>query len=101
MQVRIALKTIFTKAERFLLRNNKAFVLQSESSSSDSTDDGKKDLVIAQELIDKDKRNSPYFTALLKGTLKQRELQENEEENMSLLFNEIENTERSQRIKVK
>ena len=35
MQVRIALKTLFTKLERFLLRNQKVFVLN--SSSSDRT----------------------------------------------------------------
>ena len=43
MQVRVALKTLFTKAERFLIRNNKAFVLHSDTSSSDSSDDGRKD----------------------------------------------------------
>ena len=37
MQVKVILRTIFTKAERFLLQNNKMFIMHSES-SSDSSD---------------------------------------------------------------
>ena len=33
IKVRIAISTIFTKTERFLLRNNRTFVLQSDQDS--------------------------------------------------------------------
>ena len=71
MQVRVALRTLFTKAERYLLRNNKAFVLHSGSDSSDSTDDGRKDEGITKYLKDKNVRNTPFFDTLMRGALKQ------------------------------
>ena len=37
MQVKVALKQIFNSSERFLLRNNQAFVLNSSSSSAENS----------------------------------------------------------------
>ena len=71
MQVRVALRTLFTKTERFLLRNNKTFILDSGSSaSSDTTDDGRNDADIKKYLSDKNYRNSQYFDTLLRGAMK-------------------------------
>ena len=38
-QVRLALKTLLTKADRLLLRNNKVFVLDSSEGNGSSSDD--------------------------------------------------------------
>ena len=59
MQVSIILRTIFTKAERFLVKNQRKFVLSKQDErelSSDSSFDG--------ELMTK----GPYFDQLLIGT---------------------------------
>ena len=53
------MKTLFTKIERFLLRNNKSFVLVDSNSSHDSSENNLNYKVDMQ---------SPYFETLLAGT---------------------------------
>ena len=82
------LKTIFTKAERFLLRNNRMFILHSES-SSDSSDDpeSKKYRQVIRHLKANREQDTPYFAALLAGTKVNPEillsLNQSSDDNMS------------------
>ena len=66
MQLRLAFKTLFTKMERFMIRSNRVFVLNSKSQEqpSNTTD---------SDLGDFNERavRSRYFEALLRGALPQ------------------------------
>ena len=53
------MKTLFTKIERFLLRNNKSFVL-ADSNSSDNSSENNFNYKVDM--------HSPYFETLLAGT---------------------------------
>ena len=66
MKLQIALKAIFNKAERFLLKNNGSFVIDSSSSGKfqSSTSDISEAELFKQLLS----TNSPYQKALLRGT---------------------------------
>ena len=66
MQVRVMLKTIFTKAERFLLRNNRIFIMNAESSSESSDDiDSQMYASVLQDLKSKKVEDTPYYSTLL------------------------------------
>ena len=66
MQVKIALKAIFSRTERFLLRNNKVFVLD-HLSSSDSSEHDIDEITLNQAL---EKSKSPFLRPLFRSTLK-------------------------------
>ena len=68
MQVKVALRVIFSKMERFLLRNNRAFVVSSSSSSPSSASDSKPEDAEVQF----DKGAPLYYKALLSGAVKQQ-----------------------------
>ena len=83
----VTLKVLFTKMERYLLRNNQVFVLNSDSESpatkGSSSDDGEnfRDSFMHRKLVNStDYQVSPYFDKILAGALRKR-LNEN-----SLLF---------------
>ena len=64
-QLNLAMKTLFTKMERYLLRNNQVFVLNTsteERSSSSTNERHQRDLINHYT-----KENSAYFSTLLKG----------------------------------
>ena len=64
-EMRIAVKTIFTRMERFLIRNNQKFVLNSDSPSESGSD-------IPMDGLDWNHiQSSTYFNALLAGTKRQ------------------------------
>ena len=66
MKLQIALKAIFNKAERFLLKNNRSFVIDSSSSGKfeSSTSAISEDELVSQLHL----TNSPYHMTLLRGT---------------------------------
>ena len=69
MQVRIALKAMFSKTERFLMRNNKVFVLGDSSSSNMSeSDQDVNEKTLNQEL---QRSRSPFLRPLYRSALKQ------------------------------
>ena len=59
------MKTLFTKVERFLLRNNQVFVLNSSSSEQNHCS-SEEDLKIEQLFRTSDVEKSAYYNALLK-----------------------------------
>ena len=59
MQTKAALRVLFTKVERFFLKNNKAFVLGYAQEQSDSSDSE----------FDHSEKRQPYSKALLKATI--------------------------------
>ena len=61
--MKTALKVLFTRLERFFLRNNKAFVLRNTVSSEGSSDGE----VVWDELL-----QSPYLKALISETFVKR-----------------------------
>ena len=73
MQVKVALKTIFNNAERFLLRNNQVFVLNSSSSNDDQSSESEID---KKDFEDKGNyKKSRYFKALLEGVQKNSKIE--------------------------
>ena len=63
MQMKAALKVLFTRLERFFLRNNKAFVLRNTVSSEGSSDGE----VVWDEFL-----QSPYLKELIAETFAMR-----------------------------
>lgn len=72
--MRVALKTIFTKKEQFLLRNNQAFMINSdESDNSDSSSMSNYEALSDEE---KTQAKSAYFDKLLAGAVQRRKKHE-------------------------
>ena len=71
-QVRVLFKTLLTKVERFLLRNNKVFILDSSERGDSSSDDTKADTTTFFEYLIEGRfeRGSPHFETLLDGAFK-------------------------------
>ena len=64
----IALKVLFSKAERFLIRNqHKPFVLTKDDlKASDGSDDDSSEW--EPEFLDEENTDTPYFKSLCQGT---------------------------------
>ena len=69
MLVHVAFKMLFSRAERFLLRNHQIFVLNSSSSSSSTSCSSDSDKQEEHEVKVEVKTN-PYYNALLAGAAK-------------------------------
>ena len=78
IQFRILLRTILTKAEQFLLSNQRKFVIDARSNSDKSDRSESEDI---QKSFDTD---SKYFSTLLEGTMISKRLNEDTQENEQL-----------------